>query len=757
MRSTLIVLLTALLLAAPAARAVQTLQAEPFPLEDVRLLDGPFRRAMELDRAYLLSLDPERLLYSFRINAGLPTTARPYGGWMTPGRVSCAEFVGHYLSACALLYASTGDERLRERTDAVVTGFGQCQAKLGTGYLHTKPDNFTTRGEAPLGLWYQIHKIMAGLMEMYIHCHNQQALEIARRLADWAAKGSDRLSDDQMQQMLKVEQGGINEAFANLSELTGDPKYLRLALRFNHQELIGPASQRVDNLTGKHANTQIPKFIGAAREYELGGDHSLKTAATFFWDTVARERSYVTGGDSIGEFFSPKEKLSEALGSDTCETCNTYNMLKLTRHLFCWDTRAEYADFYERALYNHILASQNPSNGMMIYFLPLAGAPKQFSAPEDSFWCCCGTGIENHAKYGDSIYFHHGAEALFVNLFIASKLHWAGAGVTLRQETKYPDEGRSRLIIDCAKPVEFQLNIRHPWWATSGFGITVNGAPQLEKSKPGSYASVTRIWRDGDTVEISMPLTLRTEGFQDNPRRVAIMYGPLVLCAEKSDNSLEEFPCPALVRDNRGTAALKPIPGRPCSFSVSRQTLHPSQAAGSPVLLKPIHLTFGDRPYIVYWNIVTPAEWQKIETARRDQDARTVDHVLPGNESSERAHQEQGDRTWTGAPGWRHATDGGWFSWRLRVLPDKPQQLCVKYWGGDAGNREFDVLIDGQTVATQTLEHNRPGTFYDEIYAIPQQLTRDQKTVTIKFQAHAGKMAGGVFGCSILSIAKMDQ
>ncbi len=276
------------------------LQAEPFPLEQVRLLDGPFRHAMELDRAYLLSLDPDRLLHSFRLNAGLPSTAKPYGGWMTPGRVSCAEFVGHYLSACALMYASTGDERLKEHANRVVTGFAQCQDKLGAGYLHTKPDRFTTPGEAPLGLWYQIHKILAGLLDVYEHCDNAQALDIARRLADWAKTGCDKFSDEQMQKMLAVEHGGINEALANLYALTAEEKYLKLALRFNHQEVIGPASRHEDNLTGKHANTQIPKFVGAAREYELTGQQPLRTASTFFWETVVRERSYVIGGHSLG-------------------------------------------------------------------------------------------------------------------------------------------------------------------------------------------------------------------------------------------------------------------------------------------------------------------------------------------------------------------------------------------------------------------------------------------------------------------------
>jgi DUF1680 family protein len=428
---------------------VVALKAEPFSLRDVRLLEGPFRHAMELDHAYLLSLKPDRLLHDFRLKAGLASSAKPYGGWMSKENYAgCGQFVGHYLSACAMMYASTGDERLKQNAAEVVAGFGECQKKLGTGFLHTQADNFSTRGEAPLGLWYGIHKFIAGLLDMYVYCDNGEALEIASRLADWAKAGADKLSDAQMQKMLEVEHGGINEALANLYALTGKEEYLKLALRFNHQEIIGPASRREDNLNGKHANTQIPKFIGVAREYELTGQDSLKTAATFFWDTVGRERSYVIGGNSLGEMFSAKEKLSEALGPNTCETCNTYNMLKLTRHLYCWEPRAEYADYYERALYNHILASQNPATGMMCYFLPLSDGAKEYCTPEDSFWCCTGTGIENHAKYGDSIYFREGKSELFVNLFIASELHWRAAGLTLRQETSFPPEGRARLVFD---------------------------------------------------------------------------------------------------------------------------------------------------------------------------------------------------------------------------------------------------------------------------------------------------------------------
>ncbi|MGO9112863.1 MAG: glycoside hydrolase family 127 protein, partial [Thermoguttaceae bacterium] len=533
------------------AAPVAALKAESFRLKDVRLLDGPFKHAMELDHRYLLSLDADRLLHVFRLRAGLPSTAKPYGGWMAPDHVSRGEFVGLYLSACAEMYASTGDEQVKKKGNQVVAGFAECQQTIGTGFLHTHADTFTIRCEAPLPFWYQIHKLMAGLMDMYVLCDNQQALAIAGKLGDWACRSAEKWTDAQIQKMLDLEHGGINEAMANLYALTGDPKYMKLALRLNHMAVIGPASKREDRLTGLHANTQIPKFVGTAREYELTGEPWLKTASTFFWETVVNERSYVIGGNSLGEFFTSKEKLSQALGPNTCETCNTYNMLKLTRHLFFWEPCAEYADYYERALYNQILGSQNPDTGMMCYFTPLCfdrKCRKEYCSPEDSFWCCTGTGIENHAKYGDSIYFRQGKTGLYVNLFIASELSWQAKGLILRQETKYPDEGSTRLRFACAKPVELKLHIRHPYWAVSGFRIRINGNEQPLQGKPGSYVTAAREWRNGDIVEVSMPFTLRTEGFRDNPRRVAFLHGPLVLCAE-TKGAGSSAPCPPIAAE----------------------------------------------------------------------------------------------------------------------------------------------------------------------------------------------------------------
>lgn len=741
---------------------VVPMKASAFDLRAVRLLDGPFRHAQELDQAYLLSLDVDRLLHNFRVNAGLPSSAPPLGGWEEPKCEVRGHFVGHYLSACALMYAATGDARLKEKGDAIVTGLAECQAKLGNGYLSAFPESFFDRVEQRRPVWapyYTLHKIFAGLEDMYVYGDNRQALEVAKQFGDWAIARNARLTDEQMQAMLGTEHGGMNETLANLYALTGEKKYLEIAFRFNHHRVLDPASRREDRLTGLHANTQFPKFIGAAREYELTGDDALHTAATFFWNTVVQERSYVTGGNSDGEMFTPKETLSHALGPNTTETCNVYNMLKLTRHLFCWDPEAEYADYYERALYNQILASQEPETGMMCYYVPLkSGSRKNYNTPTDSFWCCTGTGVENHAKYGDSIYFHDGTRTLYLNLFIASELHWKETGVTLRQETRYPDEARSRLVFTCERPVELSLRIRHPFWATRGFVIQVNGRKQsVVSSGPGSYAVVNRTWQSGDTVEISTPFALRTEAFRDNPNRLALLNGPLVLCAQIDAAK----PYPAIVADEgQFLRHLKPVRGRPNTFSGPAQVFRiPGEKSRDGVTLEPFYKMYGDRHYVVYWDVFTPAQWQAKEAEfaatlaqQKALEARTVDGVNPGEEQNERDHALKGENTQAGDLGgrkWRHAPDGGWFSYELKVQPDQPMSLAVTYWGSDGG-RVFDVLVDGEKIATQRLDNNKPGQFYDEIYPLPENVVRGKQRVTVKFQAHAGSTAGGVFGVRLV-------
>ena len=737
------------------------LRAYAFDLREVRLLEGPFKRAMELDRAYLLSFDTDRLLHTFRVNVGLPSAARPLGGWAEPNSEVRGHFEGHFLSACALMYASTGDERLKAKGNQMVAGLAECQQKAGYGYLSAYPESFIDRVEKQQQVWapyYTLHKIFAGLLDMYVYADNAQALEVARKFGDWAIARNDKLTDAQMQNMLGNEHGGMNECLANLYALTGQEKYLKVAQRFNHMAVIGPASKREDKLTHLHANTQIPKFVGTARQFELTGQPWLQTASTFFWNTVVKERSYVIGGHSDGEAFSPKETLSEAFGPSTTETCNTYNMLKLTRHLFCWDPRAEYADYYERALLNHILCSQNPETGMMCYYVPLrSGSNKSYNGPMDSFWCCTGTGVENHAKYGDSIYFHDGGSNLYWNLFIASELNWKTQGLKVRQETRFPDQGVSRLILACEKPVAFSLNVRRPEWATAGFMLRINEETITLPSQPGHFVTITREWKTGDAVEVVTPFYPHTEAFRDNPHRMAFLNGPLVLSAEVKP--AKTFPA-VVAEEGQILEGLKPLSGKPSTFATDPAIFRVPGQAGSAPTLEPFYKMHGQRHYMVYFDQFTPDQWQTRQNeyeaqlaARRELEARTVDSVSPGAEQNERDHQWTGEKTGTGDFGdhkYRHATEGGNFSWVVKVLPGKAQELRVTYWGDDGGNRVFDILVDGVKLATQKLEQNKPGGFYDETYRLSETMTQGKEKITLKFQAHPGAFAGGVFGVRIL-------
>ncbi len=510
--------------------------AEPFALQDVRLLDGPFKTAMARDAAYMLSLDPDRLLHNFRVNAGLPSAAEPLGNWEKPSCELRGHLTGHYLSACALMAASTGDARFKERADLLVRELAECQAALGaSGYLSAFPETLFDRLEKGEKVWapyYTLHKIFAGLLDAHTLCGSAQALEVATKLGDWVVARAGRLSDEQLQRALDTEHGGINESLANLYGLTGKPAYLEAARRLCHRRVLDPLAAGEDKLAGLHANTQIPKLVGAARLYELTGEAPFRDMSAFFWDRVANHHSYAMGGNSDHESFGPPDTLNGRVSPFTAESCNTYNMLKLTRHLFTWDAAAQRADFYERALYDHILASQDPATARMAYHIPVYGGWfMPYNTANDSCWCCTGTGFENHAKYGESIYWH-AAEGLYVTLFIPSELTWREKGVTLRLETRYPEEETARLTLHCAKPTAFALRLRYPGWARRGMAVAVNGEPVAHSAKPGSFVAVSREWKDGDRVELRVPMGLRLEPMPDNPQRAAICYGPVVLAGE---------------------------------------------------------------------------------------------------------------------------------------------------------------------------------------------------------------------------------
>jgi len=764
------------------------IKAYAFSLKDVRLLDGPFKKAMDRDAKYLLDLEPDRLLSRFREYAGLEPKGKIYGGWESRG-VS-GHTLGHYLSACAMMYAASSDERFVERVNHIVEVLALCQKKHGNGYVGGIPDARRIFAEVAAGdikpsgfglnggwvPWYTLHKLYAGLVDAYRYCGSEKAKTVVIELSDWACNVTGKLSDEKFQTMLRCEHGGMNEALADVYAITGKQEYLDLAGRFNHRQVIDPLTRREDRLEGLHANTQVPKIIGAARQYELTGNKDLRTAAAFFWEVVTQDRSYVNGGNSEGEHFRRKGELWKRLGPTTAETCNTYNMLKLTRHLFAWTGEGKYADFYERALYNHILVSQDPKQGMMIYFCSLKpGHFHTYSKPYDSFWCCTGTGMENHVKYGDSIYFH-GDASLYVNLFIASELAWEAKGLKVRQETRFPEEPKTRLIVSCKKPVRLALNIRHPYWATSALQVTVNGKKVDAKSQPGGYLTIDRQWSDGDAVDVTLPMSLRVEPMENNPKKVAILYGPIVLAGQLGrEGFTDEMP----YSGNQKAFANRPTPdvpvlvagGKPVDQWIERV---PGQAiqfktvgVGRPndVSLIPFYKAHHQR-FTVYWDLFTEKDWQqkqaehKAEQQRlKELQARTVDAVVPEMQP-ERDHNYQGEKSSAGmfnGRHWRHAYPGGWFSYDMKISKDRPVDLMVTYWGGDSGNRTFDVQIDGRKIATQTLNMQKPGEFFDVTYPIPEELAKNKEKVTVRFQSQPGKMAGGVFGCRIVKKGKQPS
>lgn len=522
-------------LAQPASRH----SLKPFDLSAVRLLPGPFETAQRLDARYLLSLRPDRMLHNFRVNAGLKPRAPVYGGWESQEpwvSIRChGHTLGHYLSACAMMHAATGKRAFRRRVDYVVRELAACQEARGDGLVCAFPDGATQLENSLAGkpfigvVWYTMHKLLAGLRDAYTYTNNQQALPVLTRLADWIAHSSRALDETKFQKMLDIEHGGMNEVIADLYAITGEARYLALAERFNHRALLKPLAAGRDTLDGLHSNTQIPKFIGFARLHELTGNEIYGNAARHFWKTVVGRRSFATGGNSDWEHFFPVGEFKQRLKSaKTMETCCTHNMLRLTRALFLDSPAVAYADYYERALFNGILASQDPDSGMMTYFQATRpGYLKLYCTPEDSFWCCTGSGMENHAKYGDSVYFHD-ADSLYVNLFIASELHWREKRLHVVQITRFPDEASTEFIMRMKSPVSMKLKIRHPGWCHR-VAVSINGQDHAASERSGNYIEIDREWRDGDMVKLELPMQLRLEALPGAPDIAALMYGPIVL------------------------------------------------------------------------------------------------------------------------------------------------------------------------------------------------------------------------------------
>jgi hypothetical protein len=527
------------------SREVVPLRAIPFPMSNVRLGPGALSAAAEANRRYLRTLPPDRLLHTYRLTAGLPSSAEPLGDWEKPDCELRGHFAGgHYLSACALAFASSGDEELKRNGDVMVAELAKCQAQHKNGYLSAFPQELFDRLRDGVNVWapfYTIHKIMNGHLDMYVLAGNDQALETVQKMAGWVRSWADPLSEQQMQRVLLVEYGGMGEVLSNLYGVTGKREYLDLARRFDKKWFFDALAAHRDELKGLHVNTHIPQVIAAARLYELTGDKRYWNIADYFWNEVTSERSYCTGGTSNFELWrSDPGALSTQLSPNTAEDCCAYNMMKLTRHLFAWSPHAKYMDYYERVLFNHRMGTIDPETGTTVYYLPLGnGYSKIYAKPFDSFWCCNGTGAEEFAKLTDTIYFHDD-DSIFINLYTASEVSWPEKGIRVTQQTTFPEEQRTVLLISAPKPVNVDLKLRIPYWANSG-SVEVNGRTVPAFAGPGSYFVLRGPWKSGDRVELSLPMRLHAAPMPDKESLQAVMYGPLVLAARFEEEPRDKW------------------------------------------------------------------------------------------------------------------------------------------------------------------------------------------------------------------------
>jgi DUF1680 family protein len=606
-------------LRATYSRRAPALIATPFDLHQVRLLPGVFRDDLEVNRKYMMALDVDRMMVSFRTTAGLPTTAEPYYGWEAPNNELRGHFVGHYVSGCALMFAQTGDAVVKARGDQVVAELAKCQQ--ASGYLSAFPQEVVDRLKARRGAWapfYTLHKTMAGMIDSYTLTGNAQALDVAKKMAAWTRDWVEPVDDPTMQRILNTEFGGIGESLENLAAITGDSAYRDTGKRFDHERILAPLAAGRDELTKVHANTTIPKIIAAARRYELTGDQRSHDIADYFWHEITEKRSYCTGGSSSGENYkSPVGQLSTELAWDTEESCVTYNMLKLTRHLFSWTGDAKAADFYERALFNGMLGTQHPSDGEKIYYTPLLpGYWRMFGTPDHGFWCCHGSGVESHSKFGDSIYFHDD-EGIWVNQFIASTVDWKEKGIGVTQETSFPAEENVRITVHARQPTRMTLRLRVPYWVAGAFHLEVNGKAVPFQLPAAGYLSIPREWKDGDHVTYRMSMALHLHPMPDDPTLQAVMYGPLVLAGKLGPHveraeatkprmspdftdpqvaGVATVPVPVIsAKSDDVNSWVKAIPGKPLQFTTVGQA--------TPTILEPFNSMYDER-YVVYWKVM---------------------------------------------------------------------------------------------------------------------------------------------------------
>ena len=731
---------------------------ETFPINSVRLGNSQFLKNQQADIHYLLGLDADRLLAPYRKEAGLPTNAENYTNWENTGLDG--HIGGHYLSALSYMYAATGNEEIERRLDYFLEELRKCQNAAGDGYLCGVPNGRKIWGEIAQGniragsfglndRWvplYNIHKTYAGLRDACTVAGRVAARQMLIHLTDWMIQEVSQLSDEQIQQMLISEQGGLNETFADVYNITRHPKYLKLAHQFSDQRMLQPLLKGEDNLTGKHANTQIPKVLGYKRIADVEGLEDWSEAARFFWQVVTQERSVSIGAHSVREHFNPKNDFSGLLASEQGpESCNSYNMLRLTKMLYQTSADKNYIDYYERTLYNHILSILNPVQGGFVYFTPMrSGHYRVYSQPQTSMWCCVGTGLENPARYGEMIYAHQDKD-IIVNLFIPSTL--TTTNVVLTQENHFPHEPATDLTLNMEKAQKFSLKIRQPWWCDN-VSITVNGEPANPRSE-GGYLIVSRKWKDGDKIHVSLPMHLTAMTTPDGKPQYSFLYGPIVLAAKTgtdrqdgmyADDSrgghiangpkIPATQMPAIIGTSDDVLShLSPIGGKPMQFKLTGLSL----PAFEGMTLQPFYELYECR-YQIYFPLYSDAEWSQkqqeiaaAEKAKMELEAATTDKIFCGEQQSESDHFFSGNGSWNGADEgihWRRTRSA--FSYQLKA--DGAKSLRLK---GFADREKMVVSIGGTALGTVALDHQGIATI-----ALPSNV---KGTVTLTIAAEQGR------------------
>ncbi|NLR77126.1 beta-L-arabinofuranosidase domain-containing protein [Chitinophaga eiseniae] len=756
--------------------AQDSLYNNAFPLSDVKLLEGPFKHARDLNIQTLLKYDADRLLAPYRKEAGLPAKAKGYSNWDgLSGHIG-----GHYLSALAINVAATHNAACRSRMEYMLSELKSCMdanavnnPEWGIGYAGGVPNSKViwsslkkgdfTAYHAAWVPWYNVHKMYAGLRDAWLYTGNQQAKTLFLQFCDWGINIVAALTDSQVQSMLDTEHGGMNEIFADAYQITGDHKYLDAARKFSHNMLLKPMAAGTDNLDNQHANTQVPKAIGFERIGELSHDLQYFKAGRFFWETVTTSRSVAFGGNSRREFFPGATACMDFINDvEGPESCNSNNMLKLTEDLFRSDPQAKYMDYYERTLYNHILSTQHPVHGGYVYFTPLRPRHyKVYSAPNEAMWCCVGTGMENHGQYNRLIYTHRN-DSLSLNLFIASELNWKAKGVTIRQETQFPYTEKTRLIVTGGTS-RFVLMVRYPAWVEEGaLKIWVNGHPVSYTSGPSSYIALQRTWKKNDVVDIQLPMHNTIEHLPNVPAYIAIMHGPVLLAAKTGTEQLtglvandsrwghiaagKKLPvdkAPVIVEDNLLAMAngLIPVKDKPLCFTFpALKMINPAK-----LVLEPFY-QIHDARYMMYWMVLSGTQYQtyldSLAATEKDRLAlqqRTVDFVAPGEQQPEADHSIRSDQSRTGSSAdefWREAANGGYFSYNLTTNKETSIELMVRYQGAEQGDRKFDIYVDGEKLVSEdnTARWRHPG-FFNVIYAVPDSMIKDKDHVRIKFQS----------------------